>query len=173
MTKIQFLSPILATLLLLIGFFMWGCRVQPPRPLKDALTSWALYNDPQGRFEFSYPADWLRRTATTEVQFFDSIDDGTSSIKVVLFEETRSWEEIQMLTEEDESTQTEEVFEETEINGIPVLIRQARNAWGESETVYYQLDGAMVALVAMYFDDKEEIRDQVHTMQTSFRAITL
>lgn len=129
----------------------------------------SLYQDPEGRFQLEYPADWVVSQAATEVQFFDSLEDGVNSIKLSLFEETRTLEEIQTLSAEDQATQTVETFETTEVNGVPALVRQATNVWVASETYYYSLGEEVIALVALYLEDSDALRNEVRQIQNSFQ----
>lgn len=138
----------------------------------DIPDTWQTYYDPDDRFELAYPPDWKVATASGEIQFFDDLTDGKNSVKLSLFEESRTLDEIQTLTEEDRSTQTVEKFETAEVNGLPVLIRHATNAWGESTLYYYGVQDHVFALVALYFDNDSTIREQVAMVQRSFRVPT-
>lgn len=144
-------------------------NVQDEALVEDPSADWSQYNDPEGRFSFTYPHDWILSESATELQLWDNLSDGQNSIKMAFFEETQSFEQLQTLTEEDQTTQTQEQFSASEANGIPVLIRIATNAWGESQTYYYDFGGKIFGFVALFHDDDEQVREQATTVQQSLR----
>lgn len=137
--------------------------------VEDPFADWNLYNDPEGRFSFAYPHDWILSESTTEIQLWDNLSDGQNSIKMALFEETQSFEQLQTLTEEDQTTQTQEQFKEEMVNGVSALIRFATNAWGESQTYYYDLGDKIFGFVALFHDDNQQVREQATSVQQSLR----
>ena len=135
----------------------------------DPFADWNHYNDPEGRFEFVYPQDWILSESETELQLWDNLSDGQNSIKMAFFEETQTFEQLQTLTEEDQTTQTQEQFKSEEVNGISVLIRSAGNAWGESQTYYYDFGEHIFGFVALFHDNNEQVREQATHVQQSLR----
>lgn len=135
----------------------------------DPFADWNHYNDPEGRFEFAYPQDWILSQSATELQLWDNLSDGQNSIKMAFFEETQTFKQLQTLTEEDQTTQTQEQFNESEVNGILILIRTATNAWGESQTYYYDFEGKIFGFAALFHDNNEQVREQATSVQQSLR----
>lgn len=159
---------------LLVVFLGSGCGTNPVDPLTlEEATAHGLvvYQDPQGRFELRVPQDWRLAQATTDVQWFATLDSGEVTAKLSLFDETRPLAEVQTFSEEDRATQTVERFEERTVNGIPTLLREAQNMFGSSTTTYYIFEDSVVALVALYGESVSTAeRDRVHAVFNSVQA---
>lgn len=159
---------------LLVVFLGSGCATNSVDPIAlEEATAHGLvvYQDPQGRFDLEVPEAWLFSQAATEVQWFATLDSGEVTMKLSLFDETRPLVEVQTFSEEDRATQTVERFEESTVNGLPVLVREARNIFGSSRAYYYSFEDSVVALVALYGESVSTAEhDRVQAVFNSVRA---
>ena len=137
-----------------------GCQL-------GSATELATYNDPQDRFQFSYPTEWIQTQGSDEIQFWDQLGED-NSLKMVLF-----------VHEEDFYTVAREISNDSnaeytyeDINEIPVLIKQG-DFLTDYEIYYYRLpDDTVVSLAAYFTKSSSRVREQAETTQRSFRTIT-
>lgn len=151
--------------IVLMALLLNGCAAPSPA------LSGSLYAAPDGRFTLTLPDDWTQTEALSEVQFWDSFDDGVNSVKLVLISTDFS-----SLNAVESRTETgipfEHTFESTTLNTVPVLIETGLNERSHYRTYYYGLKDGVVALNALFQDDNATIDAQAKTVQDSFTPLS-
>jgi len=133
---------------------------------------WITYRDPQDRFTLRYPSDWLQTDATTEVQFWDNLDDDVNSVKMALIQETRTDEQIQSQAPEDMGPNFQRNFYTYDVNGHPTFTEVGSSDIAQYRTYYYDLaDGSRLALIAWLHDNNEKIWQDSLSVQQSFQWV--
>ena len=128
---------------------------------------WSIYEDPSDRFAFNYPSSWIQTHGHSETQFWNSMEEDEQTVKIILFEEPRDWEDLQEYS--DDLTEIDEVFSIEDVDGNQAIKRVATNSMGYSETYYYQLKLEVVGIAALFKEDDSETQELVHILHQSFQ----
>ena len=137
----------------------------------EPASDWLTYTDPDGRFRLKYPSDWLQTNATTEVQFWDNLDDDVNSIKMFIREESRTIDQIQAQEPEDIGPNFRREFYYYNVNGRVAFVEIGLSDLANYRTYYYDLGGDLIAFTAFFHDDNENVWWDALTVQQSFEFL--
>lgn len=139
------MKKIIVALLLGVGVFA-GCQ--------NPYEGWNTYSDPQGAFTLRIPSDWIQTDAKDEVQFWDNLDDGKNSIKMIL---TRK-----------ETTETSDPTQ----NKKEVIIARGTSLSTPYQRYEYPFETFTLDITALFNDDTPELRELATKVQESISFTT-
>jgi len=121
------------------------------------------YQDPGERFTLSYPEGWRQTRSKSEIQFWDDLSDGQTSVKITL---TQGGDEASRY----DAPETIEESAVRRINGVSVVVEKGQALTREFVRYRYQLPSEEVVLVAVFkVSATEEIKAQAEAVMSSLK----